>query len=55
MALSGMSMDMPDLSESSMPDFSSLISFGDLNLDLSDAIDPERDFEGNFQQIRFRI
>ena len=41
MALSGMSMDMPDLSESSMPDFSSLISFGDLNLDLSDAIDPE--------------
>lgn len=32
---------MPDLSESSMPDFSSLISFGDLNLDLSDAIDPE--------------
>lgn len=47
MALSGMSMDMPDLSGSmdfsgsSMPDFSSLISFGDLNLDLSDAIDPE--------------
>lgn len=47
MALSGMSMDMPDLSgsmdfsRSSMSDFSSLISFGDLNLDLSDAIDPE--------------
>ena len=47
MALSGMSMDMPNLSGSmdffgsSMPDFSSLISFGDLNLDLSDAIDPE--------------
>lgn len=47
MALSGMSMDMPDLSGSmdfsrnSMSDFSSLISFGDLNLDLSDAIDPE--------------
>ena len=47
MDLSGMSMDMPDLSRSmdfsgsSMPDFSSLISLGDLNLDLSDAIDPE--------------
>lgn len=47
MDLSGMSMDMPDLSGSmdfsgsSVPDFSSLISFRDLNLDLSDAIDPE--------------
>ena len=47
MDLSGMSVDLPDFSGSmnidagSMPDFSSMISLGDLDLNLSDAIDPD--------------
>ena len=51
---SGMNVDMPDLSglagnvnldESAMPDLSGLIKMDDLNLDLSDVVDPEEILE----------